>query len=108
MLSVNIQITKVLVFHKTGKVSNNLGLKYDNHRVETVRKFSYFGIVDLLLTCKNIVDTFIHPIPSYGCDVWRLILETSIETLNMLLMGVKRTIQNYIVFGEAGKFPLVV
>ena len=42
-LCVNIEKTKVMIFRKGGRLSNNLDYKYGNYPTEIVRKFSTGG-----------------------------------------------------------------
>ena len=44
-LCVNIEKTKIMIFRKGGRLSNNLDFKYGNYPIEIVRRFSYLGVV---------------------------------------------------------------
>ena len=44
-LCVNIEKTKIKIFRKGGRLSNNLDFKYSNNPIEIVRRFSYLGVV---------------------------------------------------------------
>ena len=41
---VNIEKTKVVIFRKGVRLSNNLDFKYGNYPIEIVRIFSYLGV----------------------------------------------------------------
>ena len=43
-LCVNIEKTKVMIFHKGGRLSNNLEFKYGKYPIEIVRRFSYLCV----------------------------------------------------------------
>ena len=44
-LKVNIETTKIMVFRKGGRLSQNLRFLYDGKEIEIVSKFNYLGIV---------------------------------------------------------------
>ena len=44
-LCVNIEKTKIMIFRKGGRLSNNLDFKYGNNPIEIVCRFSYLGVV---------------------------------------------------------------
>ena len=43
--SVNRDKTKVVVFRKGGRLSDNLSFYYDGHKLDIVNKYTYLGIV---------------------------------------------------------------
>ena len=47
-------VTKVMIFRKGGRLSNNLDFKYGNYPIEIVRIFSYLGVV--YTTCGSFTD----------------------------------------------------
>ena len=44
-LTVNTSKTKIMVFRKGGRLSNNLNFVYNNIKIEIVNKFCYLGVV---------------------------------------------------------------
>ena len=44
-LVVNTNKTKILIFRKSGRISQRLNIYYNNNIIEIVNKFSYLGIV---------------------------------------------------------------
>ena len=44
-LKVNIDKTKIVVFRKGGRISNNVRFIYDNAEIEIVNRFCYLGVV---------------------------------------------------------------
>jgi len=60
----------------------------------------------------DIFDKLIHPILSYGCEVWGFFQGASVERMHLKfckqLLGVKQTTQNDFVYGELGRYPLIV
>ena len=60
----------------------------------------------------DIFDKLIHPILSYGCEVWGFIQGILVEIMHFKfckqLLGVKQTTQNDFVYGELGKYHLIV
>ena len=145
-LCVNIEKTKIMIFRKGGRLSNNLDFKYGNYPIEIVRRFSYLGVVfttggsftDLQKTLVgqaqkemyqmqkylnqfvslkpshvcDIFDKLIHPILSYGCEVWGVIQGRLVERMHLKfckqLLGVKKTTQNNFVYGQLDRYPLIV
>ena len=59
----------------------------------------------------DIFDKLIHPILSYGCEVGGFIQGTLVEILHLKLCNqllcVKHITQNYVVYGELGRYPLI-
>ena len=60
----------------------------------------------------SIFDKLIHPVLNYSCEVWGFIQATAIERVHLKfckqLLGVKQSCQNDFVYGELGRFPLIV
>ena len=60
----------------------------------------------------DIFDKLIHPILSYGCEVWGFIQGILVERMHLKFckqfMGVKQTTENNFVYGELGRYPLIV
>lgn len=44
-LIVNVNKTKVMVFHRGGNINQNTVFNYDGKRIEIVNKFTYLGVV---------------------------------------------------------------
>ena len=60
----------------------------------------------------DIFDKLIHPILSYGCEIWGFIQGTLVERMHLKfckqLLGVKQTTQSDFVYSELGRYPLIV
>ena len=86
-LCVNIEKTKIMIFRKGGRLSNNLDFKYGNFPIEIVRIFSYLGVftggsfTDLQKTLvgqaqkekyqmQKYLNQFVSLKPSHVCDIF--------------------------------------
>ena len=56
----------------------------------------------------DIFDKLIHPILSYGWEVWGFISRKNAFELFKQLLGIKQATQNDFVYGELGRYPLIV
>ena len=49
-MCIYIEKTKIMIFRKGGRLSNNVDFKYGNYPIEIIRRFSYLGVVFTDLT----------------------------------------------------------
>ena len=54
-MCIYIEKTKIMIFRKGGRLSNNVDFKYGNYPIEIIRRFSYLGVV---FTDLTLVDLF--------------------------------------------------
>ena len=78
--------------------------------ISLLRKWRQFDIpVDLML---DLFDKSVTPILLYGCEVWGYENVDMIERIYLkfskILLCVKKSTANYLVYGELGQFPLSV
>ena len=78
--------------------------------ISLLRKWKQFDIpVDLML---DLFDKSVTPILLYGCEVWGYENVDMIERIHLrfckILLGVKKSTANYLVYGELWQFPLNV
>ena len=57
-------------------------------------------------------DTLVYPILSYGCEAWGYTPDMHLERLDLKyfkqILGVKKICQNDFVYGELGRYPLII
>ena len=86
------------------------------HLVEQARKAMYALIYKTKGLCLPIdiqlklFDTLVVPILLYSSEIWSFDFVKEIEKLHLyylkLIIGVRSTTPNYMVYGETGRFPL--
>ena len=97
-LYANIDNTKILIFHKGGRLNLNVEWVYNGNNIDVVNTFNYLGIVSFIHTTQTLAgkalramsslfritktmevpvnvnfdlfDTYVASILSYGCKVW--------------------------------------
>ena len=57
-------------------------------------------------------DKLVSPVLSYGCELWGFITGNALERVHLQfckrVLGVKQCCQNYFIYGELGRMPLIV
>ena len=144
-LKVNVNKTKVMIFHRGGNPYPNTMFMYGENEVEIVRKFTYLGIVfspggSFIETTKalsgqalkaiyklqsylykftdisvahrlELFDKLILPILNYGSEIWGYNRSNVVERIHLAFcknaLGVRKSTQNNLVYGELGRTPLI-
>ena len=83
------------------------GLKALNNLLSNLKKYECKPRVALQL-----VDAFVSPIITYGCEVWGFTKSSQLERLHLKFckatLGVRQSTANVAVYGELGRYPLYI
>ena len=68
---------------------------------------------NLSMDCqKDLFDRIVQPVLLYGCEIWGFTKNTLIEKLHLkyckYILGLNTKTPNYMVYGELGRFPLII
>jgi len=113
-LYANIDNTKILIFHKGGRLNLNVEWVYNGNNIDVVNTFNYLGIVSFIHTTQTLAgkalgamsslfritktiqvsvninfdlfDTYVASILSYGCEVWGVSKSENIDRIHRKLI----------------------